>query len=270
MTGIVIVNYRSDSLTTRFVKEELSKIVSPHRIIIVDVGGTFDKEVPGAEVIKEENIGFAHACNAGAKRLKGEVSNILFTNNDVRLTSPDVIEVLEETLRRHPEAGAVGPEILGPDGHRQGPSQYMGMWKRYVWMYLSTPFISAGRKRELFHIYEGDGAKEGPWNVISAAFILVDAESFFKAGMFDENTFLYAEENILSERMGKIGKCFVFNPAVSVFHEKGVSISSSYDKRRSSLLQWESMRYYYRHYRSYSLVSCSLVDIIFRLILLVK
>ena len=206
MVGIVIVNYKSDALTRRFVAEEVSKILLPHRTVIVDVGGTLD-DVPETTVIKEENKGFAHACNAGALFLKGQVSSILFTNNDVKLTSSNVVETLEETLRQHPEAGAVGPEILGPDGHRQGPAQYMGMWKRFVWMYLLTPFVSKERKLKLFHIYEGDTAEEGAYQFISASFMLADAEAFFRSGMFDENTFLYAEENILSERLNAIGKC---------------------------------------------------------------
>ena len=77
MVGIVIVNYKSDELTVRFVSEELCKTVCPHRTVIVDVGGTLG-EVPDAVVLKEENRGFAHACNVGAMYMKGEVSSILF------------------------------------------------------------------------------------------------------------------------------------------------------------------------------------------------
>ena len=269
MIGVVIVNYKSDALTRRFVSEEVSKISLPHRTVIVDVGGTLD-EVPDATVIKEDNKGFAHACNAGALYLKGEVSSILFTNNDVKLTSTNVVEALEETLRRHQEAGAVGPEILGPDGHRQGPAQYMGMWTRFVWMYLLTPFVSKERKRELFHIYEGDAAEEGAYHFISASFMLADAEAFFRSGMFDENTFLYAEENILSERMSEIGKCLYFNPSVSVFHEKGTTVRANYDTWRQAILQLRSMAYYYREYRGYSRLSCFLASLLHRMILLVK
>ena len=269
MVGIVIVNYKSDDLTLRFVSEEISKIALPHKTVIVDVGGTMD-EVPDATVIKEKNKGFAYACNAGAMFLKGEVSSILFTNNDVKLTSPNVVEALEETLRQHPEVGAAGPEILGPDGHRQGPAHYMGMWKRFVWMYLSTPFISKERKRKRFHLYESDTAAEGAYHFISASFMLADAESFFRAGMFDEKTFLYAEENILSERMGAIGKCLYFNPSVSVFHEKGATVRANYDTRHQALMQMRSMAYYYRNYRHCNCVSYLLATAIHRLILLFK
>ena len=269
MVGIVIVNYKSDELTVRFVSEELCKTVCPHRTVIVDVGGTLG-EVPDAVVLKEENRGFAHACNVGAMYMKGEVSSILFTNNDVRMTSPNVVEVLEDTLRAHPEAGAVGPEILGPDGHRQGPAQYMGMWTRFVWMYLSTPFISKERKKKLFHLFEGDDANEGLYHFISASFMLVDADAFFQAGMFDENTFLYAEENILSDRMAGIGKLFYFNPSVSVFHEKGVTVGKNYAERQQALMQMCSMAYYYRKYRSYTRLGCAFASFLHRMILLVK
>lgn len=269
MVGIVIVNYKSDELSSRFVSEELCKTVCPHRTVIVDVGGTLG-EVPDAVVLKEENKGFAHACNVGAMYLKGEVSSFLFSNNDVKLTSSNVVEVLEDTLRRHSEAGAVGPEILGPDGHRQGPAQYMGMWTRFVWMYLSTPFLSKERKRELFHLFAGDGASEGLYHFISASFMLVDADAFFQAGMFDEHTFLYAEENILSDRMAVIGKQFYFNPSVSVFHEKGATVGKTYAGRQQALMQMRSMAYYYRKYRSYTWFGCTVASLLHRMILLFK
>ena len=268
MIGIVIVSYKSDERTKRFVREELPMIGLPHRTVVVDVGGTLS-EIEGADLLHVENKGFAYACNEGARYLRDNCAptRILFCNNDLHIVSPNVIAVLDATLTRHPEAGAVGPEILGPDGHRQGPAHYMGMWKRFVWMYLSTPFLSRRRKRKIFHIYEGDSAPEGVYDFISAAFMLADAESFFKAGMFDENTFLYAEENILSDRMRIIGKCFRFDPSVSIFHEKGATVNAFYGKREQSLLQMRSLVYYYREYRAYSLLSCRLASFFHRIIL---
>ena len=34
--GIVIINYHSEKLTSAFIREECSKVSSPHRIVVVD------------------------------------------------------------------------------------------------------------------------------------------------------------------------------------------------------------------------------------------
>ena len=38
MLGIVIVSYRSDDLTVRFVEDQLSRITIPYQVVVVDNG----------------------------------------------------------------------------------------------------------------------------------------------------------------------------------------------------------------------------------------
>ena len=195
---------------------------------------------------------------------------ILFCNNDIRLSSGRVVETLAETFGSDSRIGAVGPEVVGLDGLRQSPEPYMGLWKRYVWMYLSSPFLSMKRKRKVFNLDYPAQAQEGFHYKLSGSFLMVDAEAFFRAGMFDENTFLYAEENILSERLAAIGKGCWFCPSVRVVHEHGSTVNAHFRRRESALMQFRSMAYYYNRYKGYSRLSTVLAGWVFRAGLLVR
>ena len=69
MIGIVIVSYRSDDRTVSFVREQLSRVSEPHRIVVVDNGASAEEaaalaaRIPEAIVIPAENRGFAAGNN---------------------------------------------------------------------------------------------------------------------------------------------------------------------------------------------------------------
>ena len=278
MLGIVLVSYHSDERTVRFVRTELSRISVPHRIVVVDNGvgagnvSPLAAFLPEADVLSADNQGFSTGNNVGASWLleRYPVSAILFTNNDIHLSSDDVVDRMYRKLQETPEIGSIGPEVIGLDGRRQSPEGYQGLWHRYVWMYLLTPFLSKERKRRLFQLDYPARAEEGGHYKISGSFFLMDVDAFRRIGMMDEHTFLYAEENILSDRLARIGKTCYFFPEVQVVHEHARTIGASYDLERRTWMQFESMSYYYHAYRGYPLWECRLVSFLFSLVLKLK
>jgi len=275
MIGIVIVSYKSDDLTVKFVREQLPRISLPYQTVVVDNGASAEEaaalqeQIPEAVVLPAENRGFAAGNNIGVRYLleRGKPDYLLFTNNDITLVSDRVVETLAEVLKVRPEAGIVGPEVIGPDGRRQGPEPYRGMWTRFFWMYVCTPFMSREAKRKRFGLDDAETAVEGPYDKLIGAFFLADTDAFLRADMFDEGTFLYAEENILSDRLAAVGKTCWFCPSVRVDHAQGQTIGKSYDDRRQAWLQWQSMSYYYRKYRGYGAFSVKVLSLLFRIIL---
>jgi len=276
--GIVIVNYCEYDRTERFIREELSRIRCPYRLMVVDNGGDPVKAEAlrartGCEVLVRENDGFAAGNNAGAEALCAacpDLDMLLFTNNDLRLVADDVVERLVEKLREHPEVGVIGPEIVGTDGKRQSPEPYMGLWKRYVWMYLSTPFLSPAAKRRIFALDAAEEAVEGECYRVMGSFFLCPREAWEQAGGMDPHTFLYAEEPILSERMLRMGRKTYFLPSVTVVHEHGGTIGKHLERKKAAWLQYRSNAYYYQNYRGYPAWQTTLVGWIYRLILSVK
>lgn len=274
MVGIVIVNYRSNALTARFVREELPKISLPYVVVIVDNGATPEAsarlaEETGVTVIPSENKGFAQGNNTGIAYLTRhyDIDYFLFTNNDIHFQSPDVVEALVGKLEADPSIGIIGPEIVGLDGLRQSPEPYMSLWDKYVWVYLSTPFLSRKKKAERFRFDYSRDAVEGPHYKLMGSFILCRRTDIEAVGGFDPNTFLYAEETILSERMARIGKCLYFYPAVTVVHQHGATISSHMSHLAMARQQFRSDAYYYRTYKGVSSLSVRLVGLLYGLIL---
>ena len=277
MLGIVIVNYQEYDRTERFIREELSRIGMPFKLVTVDNGGDPAqaeslRQQTGCEVIVRANDGFAAGCNAGAKVLcsNPDIDVLLFTNNDIHLASDDVVRRLIEKLEEYPSIGIIGPDIIGTDGKRQSPEPYMGLWKRYVWMYLSTPFLSREAKRRIFQLDYSEQATEGECYRVMGSFFMCPREAWVQAGGMDPHTFLYAEEPILSERMLRAGRKAYYLPSVTVIHEHGSTIKKHLDGRKSAWLQFQSNAYYYRTYKGYPAWQISLVGLIYRLILYIK
>lgn len=278
MLGIIIVNYRSEDLTISYVRDQLSRISIPFHVVVVDNGGSAESEarlksgIPGVTVITAENKGYACGCNLGVEWLLEHVQPeyILFSNNDIQFQSDQVVESLCSILASREEVAAIGPEIVGNDGKRQSPEPYRGLWNRYVWMYVSTPFLSRERKLTLFQLDYAEKASEGYHYKLMGSFLMVRTKDFLRAGCFDEHTFLFAEEPILSERLLAIGKRCYFYPAVAVLHDHGKVIRSSFAQKEIMLLQFRSMAYYYRNYKGYPAWEVSLVSFLFRFILLLK
>ena len=277
MLGIVIVNYRAFDRTERFIREELSRIGMPFKLVVVDNGNDAEgaealRQRVGCQVLVRENDGFAAGCNAGAAALceDPDVDVLLFTNNDLRLKTDDVVERLVEKLRERPDIGIIGPEIVGTDGKRQSPEPYLGLWKRFVWMYLATPFLSKSAKRRIFRLDASEQATEGECYRVMGSFFLCPRDAWEQVDGMDTHTFLYAEEPILSERMLRVGRKTYFLPSVTVVHEHGTTIRKHLNHRKAAWLQFRSNAYYYRTYKGYPAWQTTLAGWIYQLILNLK
>jgi GT2 family glycosyltransferase len=276
MLVIVIVNYKNEEKTVSFVKEELVKITIPHLIVVVNNSATPESDkllttgIDG-ELIRDiskkpagntrfvvshtDNLGYAKGNNLGVEFacLHFDISHILISNNDIRFISEEVVEKLIQKLDSLPdEVAMIGPSVIGLDGESQSPEPYISFWKRYIWMYWLTPFISANKKERIFRFNYSRDAEEGLHYKIMGSFFLIRERDFVKCGMFDPNTFLYGEEVILSERLEKIGKRAYYFPEVKILHEHGQTISSHLNVKKKILSQFESESYYYSKYRKVS------------------
>lgn len=274
MLAIIIVSYKSNEQTVKYVQKISGNVSLPHKIVVVNNGAmpgdsedlaaciraelcsvdaTCDDAHPQAFVIDNpENSGFAKGNNIGARFAIDSLhaDKLLFSNNDIRLLDEDVVDKMATVLDNISEAGIVGPKIVGLDGRLQSPEPYMSFAQRHIWMYLCTPFISKERKRELFAFDYAENAAEGFHYKLMGSFFMVRSIDFANCGMMDEGTFLYSEEPILTERMASIGLKPYYLPSVSVLHEHSKTISRTLDSRKQDALQFESEVYYYRKYKA--------------------
>lgn len=117
-----------------------------------------------------KNLGFAKACNAGARAATAEL--LFFLNNDTTLT-PGWLEPLSR-LFDDPALGAAGPLLLYPDGTVQHCGIYI------------TPFLRVGHLYEHFPGAHPVPRKARPLQAITGAAIMLRRTVFQDCGGFCE------------------------------------------------------------------------------------
>jgi len=277
MLAVVVVNYKNESKTIDFVKREVSKIKSPHVVIIVNNESTEESDLSlalnlNAKVIhdhenteldysnrfyvlsKLENLGFAKGNNCGVEFANRhfDIDYLLLSNNDIVFTSEDVVERLISKLEEMPDIGMIGPAVIGLKGEHQSPEPYYPFSKRYIWRFWLRPFLSKDLSRKFLNQGFSSEAVEGIHYKIMGSFLVIRNADFIACGMMDSNTFLYGEEIILAERMRTLKKSIYYYPQVSVLHEHSATISKFIDKKSKLKLQFESEVYYYKNYKNVS------------------
>jgi len=183
MFSIILVTYNSADV----IAGAIQSIPPGHEIIVVD-NASADRSIDlaedlGAIVIRNaENLGFGTACNRGAAKARGDM--LLFLNPDARL-QPNALEALAAAMEHYPQAAAFNPRIVGPKGgvYRRGYNSLLGV--------KHWPDSQASGDRS---VPMGHGAA------------LCFRKSVFNAlGGFDENIFLFFEDDDLSARVIRAG-----------------------------------------------------------------
>ena len=165
-------------------------------------------------LILEQNVGFARACNAGARA--GDADAIFFLNNDT-LVPPGTIDRLAATLEES-GASAVGPKLLNGDGTLQvaGLTMLEGQThfeRLYVCLDADLP--------EAQIAYEPAA--------LSGAAVLVLRAAFDAVGEFDE-AFLNGSEDVdLSLKLWAGGYRSRYEPRATIVHLEGASRGKSID-----------------------------------------
>ena len=273
--GIIIVDYKSNEKTISYIKNELYKLIISKVIVIVNLCSTnesnifLNKELESSQIVIDNtpldfnngifilssklNLGYAIANNLGASFLLKyfEIEYFLFCNNDIKIISLDIIDNLIKKIELNPKIGCVGPKILGLDGEDQNPHKYISMTQKYFFRNLFMPFINRLKFRFDFNT-KIKNADSGIYYRLSGCFILLKKVDFVKCGMFDENTFLYSEECILSERLAKISKFCYYDSESLIIHEQGVTIKKFLNKKKSLKQEFISDKYYYLNYKKQS------------------
>ena len=177
MVAVIVINYRNEEQTIRFVREEVSRISAPHEVVVVDNASTAEsaaalrKGLPeGCKVLEmKENAGFARGNNAGAAVFP-EADFYLFANNDIVFTDPSVVDAMAARLSELPEYGVIGPKVVGLDGKLQSPHPYRSFWHRHVAIYWSNLYLSRKKHAALYEtVVPRD---EGPCYLVSGCFFM--------------------------------------------------------------------------------------------------
>lgn len=198
--------------------------------VIVVVNGTAEAarriadRVAGVTIhATDANVGFAAACNAGARLASG--AWLVLLNDDTRVHA-GWLEALVSTARSRPDVGAVGSRMLFPDGRLQEAGSL-------VWADGST--IGIGR---LATGHERTAARRVTY--CSACSLLVPRHAWLAAGGLDEGYHpAYYEDVDFCLRLQALGLDVVYAPGSVVEHHEA---SSSQPDYRLFLFAWNKQR----------------------------
>ncbi len=229
--SIIIVNYKTPGLVLgclRTVYEHTRNTV--FEVIVSDNASGDDsrESITGAfEKVRwidmGYNAGFARANNAAIRQSTGEA--ILLLNSDTLIEGDAIGQCYERLSSSEYIAAGIQllnkdrtPQISGVYNMRGGFNQLLllpclGKILKAIgqWFNVSKP-----------HLPDSTSLTEVDW--ISGAFLMVKRTAIEKAGLMDEDFFLYAEEAEWCGRLQKTGKLCIFGD-LSAIHLEGESVN---------------------------------------------
>lgn len=230
--SIVIVSYNTAALTLACL-ESLQTATGDKELFVVD-NASSDNSVelitarfPAVKLIaNKNNKGFGAANNQGLLICNGRY--VIFLNPDTSV-KPDTLKKAVAFMDGHRQIGLAGAKILNPDGTLQDSVSYK---------YPGEKFTSS----------ETAGLK-GNIACVLGAFMIARKDLIVEMGGFDEDFFLYGEDQDLCWRIRERGYSIGYIEDAEVFHLGGQSeINTAAPAIFEKKLQAEYL-FYSKHYR---------------------
>lgn len=256
-TAVVILNYNSADLTIRLAKKIAAERCLDY-IIIVDNKST-DESV---DRIKQENIshcdiievaenkGYAAGNNIGCKYAieKYSVDYIFISNPDV-IFGREYVECILAVFEDKKEYSVLTGLMKYPDG-RDDKRQYL-LLPQY-WEDVANCY-AIGRKivsKYLDRCIKVDYSKQiNEVEALPGSLFAIRSETLKRINFFDENTFLYYEENILGIKLKQIGTKLGLVTQIEYLHDHSATIKKNVQSVKRRKIINQSVLYYEREYR---------------------
>lgn len=277
MIGMVIVNY-NDYETTKRLLDNVKDYKVLKEIVVVDNKST-DNSLEELRKLKNkkitiidsgENKGYSYALNVGCKYLidKYKSLNIVISNSDIIIESELDIKDLNSYIST--KNVIVGPTII------QGNDLNRGFKIPTPWQDIKQNIVFFGKRvlaKELSYpdnYYHKDISKV---DTVSGCFFMISSKHLEDMGYFDENVFLYYEENIMGIKTKKLGKNIIVCNNVDVIHDHSVSIDKSLKRIKKYDILKTSQEYFEKKYNSANKIELFFLKVfryLTRILLLIK
>ena len=277
MIGMVIVNY-NDYETTKRLLDNVKDYKVLKEIVVVDNKST-DNSLEELRKLKNkkitiidsgENKGYSYALNVGCKYLvdKYKSLNIVISNSDIIIDSELDIKDLNSYIST--KNVIVGPTII------QGNDLNRGFKIPTPWQDIKQNIVFFGKRvlaKELSYpdnYYHKDISKV---DTVSGCFFMISSKHLEDMGYFDENVFLYYEENIMGIKTKKLGKNIIVCNNVDVIHDHSVSIDKSLKRIKKYDILKTSQEYFEKNYNGANKIELFFLKVfryLTRILLLIK
>lgn len=230
--SVVVVTYNSRDVIKPCLDSVLnSRNVNQHAVVVDNASPDNTAAVISSDyrdiclLNNKDNLGFAAACNQALRHCKGKY--VLFLNPDTELT-PDTLSQAIGYMEANSSVGLAGCRISSPDGIMQDSVSYK---------YPGQKFAS----RELQGL-------PGSIACVLGAAMIARLDLIKKLNGFDEDFFLYGEDQDLCLRVRKAKWSIGFISAATVIHigghsEQGFPASDVWIKKINAELLFQRKHY---------------------------
>jgi GT2 family glycosyltransferase len=259
--AIVIVNWNTMELLRECLASAYRNDGPVFGVCVVDNAsgdGSADMvaaQFPQVRLIRNStNTGFSRATNDGLRSFGfgrvGSVPRYALLLNPDTVVPPGAFTRTVDFLAAHPNAGAVGPKLIRPDGsldpacRRSFPTPASSF---YRFTGLARLFPKSRRFGRYNMSYcEPDALTEV--DCVNGAFMMVRGSAIEQVGLLDEDFFFGGEDLDWAYRIKAAGWKIYYNPAVEVRHVK----QAAFRKNPDAAYEFERAMwiFYRKHYRS--------------------
>lgn len=256
--AVIILNYNDSDSAIKYVNK-IKKYKCIDKILLVDnqsPDNSYEKMLHLKSdkidvILTDGNYGYAYGNNFGVRYLNeqyGEFKYIAISNPDVEVPQDSYVQCLE-FLDKHKNVAICAPRMLDINGNKH---QLSG-WKVRSFrgdVHDSSTFITRKINKPHIERYPENylNKKVAYVDCVAGSFFIIKHDIFKKMGYFDENTFLYYEEDILGTKLVHNGYKNVVLNTCNFKHYESVTV----DKNMSYLNKYKNLqkskRYYHLHY----------------------
>ena len=263
--AVIVVNYNDVEDTLTYVKE-ITKYDVINKIVVVDNQSTTIGALENLRELRDEKVdvieaplngGYSYGNNYGVKHLneeKEEYDYIIFSNPDITI-SKEAIENSLKVLEEDKNVAVVAPRMFNKD---EKPIR-RSSWK--VRTFLRDVVHSTRLLEILFYFvlrngeYKEEDYKKEKLEVeaISGAFFIMRKSVYDELGPFDEETFLFYEEDILAIKLKEKGYKTISLNTDHFIHYESQSIGKAFSYYKKLKRLYNSKIYYHTKYNNMKL-----------------
>lgn len=258
--AIIILNYNSEDDTIKYI-ETIKDYEIINKIVVVDNKSTTENAFEKLLSLKNDKIdviqsdkngGYSYGNNYALKYLdekQEKYDYIIISNPDVSVTENAIVECVNK-LEEKEEIAVVAPRMFDVENKPIRRSS----WK------IRTPKLDMIHSTRLLEILFYKKLRNGEYSneeyenpeleveAISGAFFVIKSEIFKKINYFDDNVFLFYEEDILANKIKKIGYKILSLNNINFIHYESKTINKTHSYYRRIKQLYKSKMYYQKEY----------------------
>jgi GT2 family glycosyltransferase len=253
LVSALVVSYNTKDLLLQCLQSFFATADIPVEAVVVDndssdgSAAAVTDEFPQATVlVQSKNLGYGRAANIGLERCQGRF--ILLLGSDVTL-EPQSVGKLADFLLTRPDAGAVGPRVLLPDGGLDPDSRRafpIPSTLFYRTIGLSRLFPKSPRfgRYNMGHVPETEVHE---MDAGTGACLMLRAAALDRVGFFDPRYFMFGEDIDLCYRLRLGGWKVFYLPTATAMHH--ITPAAPEMQRQMSYERHRSMwTYHFKHH----------------------